>query len=130
MIRAHFYVPNLKERCDGFRCRICQLNKLVGPGYGDLPPREAPLLPWNEVAVDLIGPWTLDVGGEPVKFDALTCIDPVTNLTKIVLLTNRSSQHVANQFENCWLARYPRPNRCIHDNGGEFIGWQFQELLQ
>ena len=21
-----------------------------------------------------------------------------------------------------WLSRYPSPNRCIHDNGGEFCG--------
>ena len=34
------------------------------------------------------------------------------------------------QFENVWLSRYPRPNRCIHDNGGEFIGWEFQQKLQ
>ena len=37
---------------------------------------------------------------------------------------------VAKQFENCWLSRYPRPLRCIHDNGGEFIGWEFQKLLK
>ena len=106
-IRAHFYIPGLKNRCEAFRCRNCQMNKLVGPGYGDLPPRQAPLLPWNEVAVDLIGPWPLDVAGEIVKFDALTCIDPVTNLTELILIHNRTSQHVAQQFENCWLARYP-----------------------
>ena len=37
--------------------------------------------------------------------------------------------HVAEQFENVWLSRYPRPNRCVHDNGGEFIGWKFLNLL-
>eukprot|EP00957_Ditylum_brightwellii_P134508 10254432-Ditylum_brightwellii.AAC.1 len=38
--------------------------------------------------------------------------------------------HVVQQFENVWLARYPRPGKCIHDNGGEFIGAAFQEMLQ
>jgi len=28
-----------------------------------------------------------------------------------------------------WLSRYPKPNRCISDNGGEFIGHEFQSLL-
>ena len=28
------------------------------------------------------------------------------------------------------MSRYPRPNRCIHDNGGEFIGWEVQQELQ
>ena len=33
------------------------------------------------------------------------------------------------RFENEWLARYPRPLRCIHDNGGEFTGYEFQRVL-
>ena len=35
--------------------------KLVGRGHGQLAPKEAPLLPWREVAVDLIGPWEIDI---------------------------------------------------------------------
>ena len=34
------------------------------------------------------------------------------------------------KIQPSWLARYPLPLRCIHDNGGEFTGWEFQELLQ
>ena len=34
------------------------------------------------------------------------------------------------KFEQSWLARYPWPRNCIHDNGGEFTGWEFQELLE
>ena len=37
--------------------------------------------------------------------------------------------HVTEQFVNSWLARYLRPNRCIHDNGKEFIGSDFLILL-
>jgi hypothetical protein len=33
------------------------------------------------------------------------------------------------QFENSWLARYPRPLRCVHDPGSEFIGAHFQSTL-
>jgi transposase InsO family protein len=29
-------------------------------------------------------------------------------------------------FENCWLARYPRPIRVIHDQGPEFTAPPFQ----
>jgi hypothetical protein len=28
------------------------------------------------------------------------------------------------------LSRYPRPQRCVHDPGGEFVGIEFQRLLQ
>ena len=33
------------------------------------------------------------------------------------------------KFKQTWLARYPKPTRCIHDMGGEFVGWNFQALL-
>ena len=46
-----------------------------------------------------------------------------------IRIKDKTSEHIAEQFANCWLARYPRPLKCIHDNGGEFIGWNFQELL-
>ena len=28
-----------------------------------------------------------------------------------------------------WLARYPTPRKCIHDQGGEFLGYPFQQML-
>ena len=88
-------------------CATCQQYKLLGPGYGKLPPREAPLAPWDEVAVDLIGPWKIQVNGQELIFHALTCIDPVTNLTELVWIDNKSAAHVGMKFENTWLSRYP-----------------------
>ena len=128
-IRSHFYVPGLRQKCDDYRCEVCQRNKLIGPGYGYLPPREAPLTPWSEVMVDLIGPWKITMNNEDVFFNALTCIDPVTNLVEMIQIENKTAEHVSRKFEESWLNRYPRPNRCIHDNGGEFIGWEFQNKL-
>ena len=129
-IRAHCYHPQLKRLIEAFNCDACQRHKLLGAGYGELPPREAPLLPWDEVAVDLIGPWKVEVQGQEIEFNALTSIDPVTNLVEMIRINNKTSHHISVQFENSWLSRYPRPNRCIHDNGGEFIGHEFQLLLQ
>ena len=85
--------------------------------------------PWNQVDVDLIGPWKIKINNLEVIFNTLTCIDPVTNLTEMIRINNRTSIHVAEQFSNCWLARYPRPNRCVHDKGSEFIGIAFQTLF-
>ena len=59
--------------------------------------------------MDLIGPWKI----ETVK----------------IFISNKTSNHVTRKFEECWLNRYPRPNKRIHDNGGEFVGWEFQNLL-
>jgi hypothetical protein len=32
-------------------------------------------------------------------------------------------------MENNWLARYPRPQQCVHDNGPEFVGFEFKAML-
>ena len=129
-IRSRFYVPRLRQYCQQFMCQVCQKNKQLGPSYGHLLLRHAPLMPWDAVAVDLIGPWTIKIDEQDIEFSALTCIDPVTNLVEMIRLERKTASHVSQQFANVWLSRYPRPNKCIHDNGGEFIGWEFQQLLQ
>ena len=125
-----FAHPNINWAAKNLKCNVCQHFKLPGAGYGKLPPKEAILMPWEEVHVDLIGPWKVKLGTKEVEFNALTCIDPVTNLVELVRIENKTSAHIAKQFENCWLARYPWPERCIHDKGKEFVGFEFQQLLQ
>ena len=83
---------------------------------------------WDEVAVNLIGLWEIKVKNWMFTFNALTCIDPVTNLVELIRIWNKSAAHVAQQFENCWLLRYPSPNRCIFDKDGEFTGEAFQQI--
>ena len=84
----------------------------------------------QDVAVDLIGPWTISIGDKELKFSALTIIDMVTNLVEAVRIDNKTSAHIALQFENTWLSRYPRPMNVIHDQGGEFTGDDFQYRLE
>ena len=57
---------------------------LSGKGYGLLPECELRVAPWTEVAVDLIGPWKLQVHGKPVEFNALTCIDTASDLVELI----------------------------------------------
>ena len=42
----------------------------------------------------------------------------------------KTAAHVALQFENTWLSRYPRPINITYDQGGEFIGYHFRQMLQ
>ncbi len=51
------------------------------------------------------------------------------SLAEVIRIEDRSSQHVANLFDNGWLARYPCPLWCIFDQGGEFTGRPFQSML-
>ena len=122
--------PRLYSLCQQYVCPYnCSQWKQQGVGYGHLPPRNALVAPWDEVAFNLIKPWKIQVDGRTFLFSALTCIDLVSNLVKIIRINNKSADHIADQFANVWLSRYPSSNCCIHDNGGEFIGHKFQDLL-
>jgi hypothetical protein len=60
--------------------------------------------------MDLIGPWKVAVPDTgTIKLFALTMIDTTTTLAEIIRIENKTSQHVAMQFENSWLAHYPKP---------------------
>jgi transposase InsO family protein len=128
----HFFHPQLQHVCESEvkKCDPCQRLKNVGRGHGETASREASLLPWQDVAVDLIGPWKVSIGNKALKFMALTMIDMVTNLVEVVRIDNKSAAHVAMHFENTWLSRYPRPLNVIHDQGGEFVGYDFQRRLE
>jgi hypothetical protein len=108
------YHPDLQRKIEDVvtKCDTCQKQKLVGKGYGHMAPREAAAHPWRDVAVDLVGPWTLTIGGYEHKFMALTIIYMVTNLVELVRLDNKTSEHVAVHFENTWLSSYPKPLHC------------------
>ena len=56
-------------------------------------------------------------------------VDTFTNVPEIIRINGKTSKHVTEQFSNTWLARYPKPNRCTTDNGGEFTGHEFQKML-
>ena len=120
----HEKVEKLVKTCD-----ICQKYKTPGNFYGEAPARIENSQPWEVVAVDLVGPWPITVRGHLLTIHALTIIDMATTLYEIVRIEEKTSEHIANKFEQTWLARYPRPIKCIHDRGGEFIGPEFQSLL-
>ena len=75
-IRARFHAERLSVHYRDYVCPDnCSGFKQQGRGYGKLPPRHAALAPWNEVCIDLIGPWEIVVNGNICEFRALTCID-------------------------------------------------------
>lgn len=124
-----FYHPNLSSLIDRYSSETAQRYKSDTRGYGHLPARQVRGRPWEQVDVDLIGPWTVQTGtGRVYEFNALTCIDRFTGLPELIRIENKTAAHVADKFRECWLCRYPRPLTCAHDNGGEFHG-DFGRLL-
>ncbi len=75
-----YHHPRLRYHIDKLKCKDCQKYKLAGRGYGLLPKWEVRIAPWEEVAINLIGPWKEKVNGWQVDFNALTCIDMASNL--------------------------------------------------
>ena len=129
---AYFYAPNLQRRVQAYvkRCGACKRQKAGSLGYGHLPERGDYPIPFQQVAVDCIGPWTIKIKYKsPIKVFGLTITCTGSNLTELARLDNKTSEHVTVKFENTWLCRYPRPTSCVHDNGGEFIGAAFQSML-
>ena len=57
-------------------------------------------------------------------------VDACTNWCEVARIATASSISTAKAFDQQWLSRYPRPLECVHDNGNEFMGIEFQELLQ
>ena len=98
--------------------------------YGLLSSRDATSPLWHDNALDCIGPWTINLrGGKQFEILVLTTMDTATNLLENEPLRTKTASECARAFDNGWLARYPRPVRVIHDQGSEFTGSVFQELL-
>ena len=66
LLQRYFH-HKLRYTIDKFKCDHCQRHKLPGRGFGLLPERELRIAPWEEVAIDLIGPWKVKVNGKHVK---------------------------------------------------------------
>ena len=49
---------------------------------------------------------------------------------ELVAIPNKETLTVARALDRAWFSRYPRPVECVHDNGREFVGIEFQEMLQ
>ncbi len=83
---------------DKFHCEQCQRNKLSGTGYGLLPECKLRSVPFEECAVDLIGPRIFQVRNKPYEFNALTVIDTLSNLVELVRIDEKMLAHVARKY--------------------------------
>ncbi|KAH9149534.1 hypothetical protein AeRB84_007417, partial [Aphanomyces euteiches] len=125
-LKEIFHWPSMSKNVSDWSksCSLC-LNKKKTLKYGHLPAKEVVTHPWYEIAIDSIGPY-----GEK-KFRALTIIDTTTRLCEIAPAREMDSATAAHltHTHTVWFSRYPRPMRCIHDQGSEFK-LEFAELLE
>ena len=65
------------------------------------PQRLSLLDPLEEVHVDLIGPWKVEINNNiELEFLVLTCIDSVSNLTELARINDKTLAHVSKVFNN------------------------------
>ena len=57
-------------------------------------------------------------------------IGQATRWLEVAVQPNKESITTAESFDREWLCRYPRPRQVVHDQGLEFTGEEFQELLR
>ena len=101
IISNHFYFRSMRTIINNFvkKCDICQRVKGPFPRLGHLPIKATEANPWEEIQVDLVGPWTFQLPPKwSVSVLALTCIDPFTDLCDACRLENKTSTHVASKF--------------------------------
>ena len=108
-ISDRFYRKGLNEMCKSFVCPIhCTASKTIsGKEHGHHSVKQARLVPWDKIHVDCIIPWTITaVDGAEYEFNALTCINPVTNLVDIIRLngSNPKAGYCGQHLEICWLS--------------------------
>ena len=56
-------------------------------------------------------------------------IDEGSVWPEIAVIDDTYSEEIATLVDDYWFNRYPRPLYCVHDNGGEFIGKVFEDML-
>ena len=106
-------------------CPTCQINK--GLVASTLPVLQYPIptWPWERVHVDLIGPLSLSLEGNRY---ILACIDAFSRYCELVLLPNKTTQHVAKALKERVLDRYGATEVLVSDNGLEFNNKILEQL--
>ena len=125
-LRHHW--PLMQEHIARFirACVPCQRSK-TSPHF-----KAHSLLPWTPAAafgerihVDLTGPLT---GTDGDSKYLIVCIDAFSKFVEIQIIPNKLAQTVARAFFSAWIARHGPPQRCVSDNGSEFVNKFANEL--
>ncbi len=133
-ISQFLYSPGLRDKVSAFckTCDTCQRFKNVGQGIGHLPPKEEARVPFEEIAMDTIGPWNFEIPGlGKFTINAYSIICTCSNLLELKRASqmNPTGRESVQVLEDTWLSRYPKPVRLIFDQGKEYRNIDFESFL-
>ena len=121
-IGQHYYWKGMRNTIQKVcrACNTCKVCKASTKKRGKLPPKQAEVIPWHSLCIDLIGPYTIGKGKDAITLHCLTMIDPATGWFEIAEIADKRADEIANKLELVWLTRYPWPTEVIMDRGKEF----------
>ncbi len=132
-LQWHFWWPRLEEkvRNEVKLCQVCQRTKRRNQKYGMIPIKEVESKHWNQLCVDLIGPYKIRRKNKTVlTCQTVTMIDPATSWFLMAEYKDKHTITISNIVEQEWLSSYPWPSQVVTDGGNEFMGKEFKEMLQ
>ena len=127
LIQPFFHWPSMTKDCLAFvrKCDKCQRMDKAAPKHNTMQLREMTTVPFERVAVDLVGPFPTAVGG--YRF-MLTCIDMATRWPEAIPIKTTTARAIIMQLTNIF-SRCGFPAALISDNGSQFTGKVFQKWL-
>jgi transposase InsO family protein len=105
-------------------CKSCHGCQVVGQFTVPEPMRrtEMPTGPWQDIAVDLMGPM-------PTGESLLVVVDYYSRYYEVVIMHSTTSRRIINALNEIF-ARYGFPHSLKSDNGAQFVSEEFERFLQ
>ena len=86
--------------------------------------------PWNKLCVNIIVAYKIRrKWKEPLILKAVTMINPVTGWFEVTQYRDKKVMTIVNLVETTWLVRYQWPVEITYDQGVEFLGHEFKNIL-
>ena len=128
LIRPYFHWPSMTKDCLTHvrQCETRQRMDKTTPRPNRMQLIEMVTVPFESVAIDIVGPFPTAVGGFHFL---LTCIDNATRWPEAIPIRTTTAKTVINQLMNIFT-RCGFPTVLTSDNGSQFTGKMFASWLK
>jgi len=128
LISPYFYWPTLSRDCQQYikQYDVCQRVDKSKPPNSPMQLREVVTVPFERVAVDIVGPFPNARGGFRYL---LTCIDLATRWPEAIPLRTTTSKSVITHLTSIFTQN-GFPKAIVSDNGPQFVGKTFSRCLR
>ena len=128
LLRPYFYWPTMSRdsRNTILRCEQCQKHDKSKPKQSPMQVREQATVPFENVSIDIVGPFPTAVGG--FKY-LLTAVDLATRWPEAIPLKSTTAKIITRTLVSIFT-RCGFPLRITTDNGPQFKGDFFEKWLK